>query len=289
MCHPFSSSRATVMPGLIPVMVSLALLCPAAESFGAVIFTAGVPNGTTNFPGIVQFGVSNQNNQSPQVQTDIGTGVTGNDIVTGMDADMDNFATSFDGSVSGNTLTYSTATDGYFLAPAEVQMSLQKTDTGSGGVVVHQPHLPYGIDPPQSPGFVLILMLAGADGANVTAGSQGTAEVALLLPAVQMIRETYDENTTTAEINRGLYGALQQADLPDGISPILLTSDTQAYPALFSMNPFEVSMHWTPPPDGQTNFLVGGISASVPEPSATLVVALVLLGFLARRRSATRS
>jgi hypothetical protein len=130
-------------------------------------------------------------------------------------------------------------------------------------------------------------MLASPEGDNVTAGTRGTVEMGLLLPAVQAVTPSinFDGDTTTAEMNRMFLDALGSADLPDSVSVTSLSSDKQLYPAIFSNNPFEYTMHWSVQADGNPGFSVGAASAFVPEPSIGAALLVGFFGVLVRRRT----
>ena len=92
----------------------------------SITFTSDV-FGQTKLNGILRFGVSNNDNifSTEPDKIQFSAGVSGHQIVLGMRNELQNTTTSsFNGNVSGNSLTVPDACEGLFEAPGEYQMSM---------------------------------------------------------------------------------------------------------------------------------------------------------------------
>jgi hypothetical protein len=106
------------------IAIAANLMCLPASA--DVTFTAQVPNGGTNLPGIVSFSVANDEHSfvtAPQ-ELDFAAGVKGHQIAVGMRNALES-SSSFDGNVSGKSLTIPDACEGEVDgSPAEYSISI---------------------------------------------------------------------------------------------------------------------------------------------------------------------
>ncbi len=117
----FGSRRGTT------IIVATALaICVADRAPGSITLTAGVPNGSTSLPGIVQFSAANDATSfaTPAQEVQFASGVTGSQIALGLRDALES-GSSFDGIVSGSSLSIPAACEGEITqAPLEYGMSL---------------------------------------------------------------------------------------------------------------------------------------------------------------------
>ncbi len=270
---------------------------PAAQADN-VTFTAGVPNGSLNYDGQVQFNVWNTDNVSPTYVTDLSPGMSGNQVVTAMRIDMDAFTNAFngDGSVSGEDLIVDTASSGDYIAPAEVDMSMSvHVVPGSlpAGSIPDFPLLPADYEPPpcitcSGGNGVMALFLGNLGGQSVPAGGAGTA-VANLGFQVGSSMNTYSATVgfsafdTTEQMLATLDATFSGFSLPAGATYHGLVSGV---PTFTTDSLVDMSVGFSVQSSAELDFQTGAIIAyrQVPEPATIFSVMLAAAGLGCIRR-----
>jgi hypothetical protein len=269
----------------------------------SVTFTAEVPNGTLNFEGLVGFSVWNADNASPNFETDLSPGMTGNGVVTSMNLDLNAFANAFsgDGTVSGADLEVNTANNGWFSDPAEVSMSMSVDVTPGGSILPDfmptYPFLPADYEPPPciicSGGYgVMALFLGDENGRSVPAGGAGAAVATVGFEVGASMTEYsatvgFSAFDTTEQMLETLDATFSSFSLPAGAAYHGLIAGV---PTFTTDRVVDMSVGISVLSSAELNFLTGAfIAYQVPEPATVVLLSLALpLTLLSRRKAALR-
>jgi hypothetical protein len=269
----------------------------------SVTFTAEVPNGTLNFDGLVGFSVWNADNASPNFETDLSPGMTGNGVVTSMNLDLNAFANAFsgDGTVSGADLEVNTANNGWFSDPAEVSMSMS-VDVDPGSSILPDfmptyPFLPADYEPPPciicSGSYgVMALFLGDDNGRSVPAGGAGAAVATVGFEVGASMTEYsatvgFSAFDTTEQMLETLDATFSSFSLPAGAAYRGLIAGV---PTFTTDRVVDMSVGISVLSSAELNFLTGAfIAYQVPEPATVVLLSLALpLTLLSRRKAALR-
>lgn len=288
----------------IPVVVfAVVMLLPSFSGHTAqaddVTFTADVPNGSLNFDGLVRFSVWNADNVSPTFETDLSPGMTGNQVVTAMRSEMDSLSNAFngDGSVSGEELIVDTASNGDYMAPAEVDMSMSvHVVPGSlpPGSIPDFPLLPADYEPPPcvvcSGGYgVVALFLGNLGGQSVPAGGAGTAVAKLGFQVganMTMYSATvgFSAFDTTEQMLASLDTTFSGLSLPAGATYRGLIAGV---PTFTTDSVVDMSVGFSVQSSAELDFATGALIAYqrvVPEPMTLNMAVLAAAGLCCIRR-----
>ncbi len=265
---------------VVVLMTVLFLLTATRTSHAAsVTATAGVPNGTTNFGGVVEWSL-NKPGELPtyfEISWDSNANLSGNDIVTTMDFEVDN-AFGFTGSVSGNILTVNNAQGSLGTAPGEVDMTWE-VDL-MGGTLPPIPELPLLGKPLAKPWPSLAIFIAANDGTSTPVTSAGIIVLQLVLGARDPINATlsFDSSMSTADLNRDLNNVLKGITLPAGISYEGLNN---GFPTFTAEDDFNFMVKINTSSNLDPGFDVGFVAfGAIPEPTTFTLAAFALLGLV---------
>ena len=213
---------------IVCVVLTLLLASQSVALAASAKFTASAPPGGTNFPSLVNYSLTKTGGDNFSNAIDFPADVTGNNVVSEMNFQMENFSNSnFDGSVSGNMMT--------------VQDISSAAASGGGGGLDVWVDLDTMLDPctncvldldfaiPFKPSFpyrTLMLLAAGPGGQTVPIQAEGTLRLALEFAddPVSPTRSFTLENTwsfnpsmTTADLVRAIDTTLQSTAFPRDI------------------------------------------------------------------------
>ena len=223
------SNKITSVAGSL--LLSLILANQAAHA-DSVEFIASVPNGTTTSYGLILFSVADGDDPGLSYEDDTSPGMTGNNIVTSMDIEMD-LTPGFDGIVSGNTLSVEEVCEAAFIAPAEVAMSMNLDPSYCNGVLPPQPVFPLVAEKRRDTWATILLLGHPKKQQAERARSAGRLAVRLIwLTEEVYVEVAFDENETTSDIARRLDEAFRRADCPSDVTYVGL--DPDGYPTFES-------------------------------------------------------
>jgi hypothetical protein len=184
--------------------------------------------------GLIQWSLSDPGELSEFFEIDVSPGMTGNDIVTNMEFEIDN---SFSTDIIGNQLTVDGAIGNLGICPAEVDMEWE-VSIPPGDPIPH-PDFPIAPRPVDYPS--LSLFIAAPDGSSAPCSVHGETVVYFKIVLTDARFWVYnavipfDPSMTTDDLNRAIDSRLRNSSFPEGLSYVGLNN---GFPTIAATNGF---------------------------------------------------
>ncbi len=240
-----TSIRPTTVVAQTAVWILAILLAANSNTYADVTATANVPNGTTNFGGLIEWTLAEPGEPPVAFEIDVFPDMTGNNIISNMGAEVVN-TSGFDPDVAGNVMTVTGVGGNLGTSPGEVDMTWEVVRPPGPGV--SHPNFPLVNAPSQVPYASLSIFIAAPDGSSTQVGERVETEIlAMDLVARGHIifsgEIMFMASDTTDDINRRLDGELRRTQMPEGIEYFGLNNGFPTFVARDGFEAFSVRMY----------------------------------------------